>query len=360
MALRNFTAMTGGGGSDSSDSEEEKEEDQQDSGNSPNGGDSGGITQAASGFMRAGLNEDAGSEEIESDKHSAVGTAVDKIITEESQPNVTASDSDSGNKTETAVASEGVTGGDGGTGASVNTQTGEVDAGRPGDTSRVAEAVQRAASDDSDDSNDSNDSSGSDNSSDSGGPEWDAGANVTKNTWPGDPVSISAQVMNNGPSGTDGGGTATVTAAISGTGMSQSQTVELGGGGRRSLDFTFEGARSLSPGQYTATVSINGSQMDSATFTRHPENGGNVNSSSDIDSSNSDSSSGSQNQQSGGDSEQSSSPLPYTALTSTPSSGGGGSSSSSGSGSLVGVDPMMVLLGVVALGGGYVYTHRGS
>jgi len=367
--LKAFTDMAGGGGSDSSDTETEKEENQDDGGSSTSGSDSGGATQAASGFIRAGLHGEAGSEEIQSDKHSGVGTSVDMISTGEGSPDVVAGDTQSLDKTVTAVASEAVTGGDGGTGASVNTETGEVDAGRPGDTSRVAEAVQRAQStdsdnsDDSDDSDNSNDSDGSDNSNDSGGPEWDAGANVTKNTWPGDPVSVSALVMNNGPGGTNGGGTATVTASISGTGMSQSKTVELGGGSRQSLDFTFEGARSLGPGTYTATVSINGSQMDSATFTRYEENGGNVNSSSNIDSTNSGTSPDSQGQQSGADSdEQSSSPLPYTALTSTPRSGGGGSSSSSGSsgGMLASLDPMMAVLAVVALGGAYAVSQRGS
>lgn len=131
-------AGSSGSGSDDRDNQQDEKRDK----NTDNNTD--GTTRAASGFIRAGLNQTAGSQEIESEKHSAVGTNVDSVVTGDGQPNITASDSSSLNQTVTTVVSEDVTGGDGGTGASINTQTGEIDAGRPGDTSRLAEAVNRA------------------------------------------------------------------------------------------------------------------------------------------------------------------------------------------------------------------------
>jgi len=89
------------------------------------------------------------------------------VVTGDDQPDVVASDTASGDKTVTAVVSEDVTGGDGGTGASIQTQTGKVDAGRPGDSSRVQEAVARAASSD-DSTSDEPSPTGGDDSSQNG------------------------------------------------------------------------------------------------------------------------------------------------------------------------------------------------
>ncbi|WP_436929077.1 hypothetical protein [Halosimplex halobium] len=50
-------------------------------------------TQAASGFIRAGMHPEAGSEEIQNESYGAVGTTPDYIATGEDTPNVVASDS---------------------------------------------------------------------------------------------------------------------------------------------------------------------------------------------------------------------------------------------------------------------------
>jgi len=110
--------------------------------NDAEGGENGPI-RAAAGTIRAGLHEEAGSQEIASDKHAAVGSGVDTVTTGSDSPNIVASGTKSLNKTVTSVVSENLTGGDGGTGVSINTQTGEADPGRPGDTSRVAEVINR-------------------------------------------------------------------------------------------------------------------------------------------------------------------------------------------------------------------------
>jgi len=329
MALKSLTDMAGGGGGSTSDSDSGSDDDEKNNKQTEQA-----PTTAAMGNLRALTDPDAGDQSVAQESTAQTGTVVDFL--EDPSPggqDVIASDGDK-DTTDTGVVAtpEG--------GAVVETRDGSPTSAGPG-RERLA-----SLSDESDDSGESS-------------PEWEAGANVTKNTWPGDPVSVSALVMNNGPAGTRGGGTANVTVSISGTGMSQSETVELGGGSRRSLDFTFGGARSLSPGEYTATVSINGNRMDSATFTRYEENGGSVNSSSDIDSSNSGSSSSdSQSQPSENDPGQmTGNPLPYTAF-----SGGGGSSDggSGGAGMLSDLDPMMGVLAVAALGGAYAYTQRGS
>lgn len=155
------------------DNQDNQDDDNRDK-NADNKGDAGegvNFTSAASGHIRAGLHEEAGSDEIKSGKHAATGTSVDTVTTGEDQANIVASGTESLNKTVTSVVSEDVTGGDGGTGASINTQTGEVDPGRPGDTSRVQEAIMRATGgggndNDSDPKPDPNPNGSSDDSND--------------------------------------------------------------------------------------------------------------------------------------------------------------------------------------------------
>ena len=142
-------------------------------------------TQAASGFIRAGMHPEAGSEEIQNESYGAVGTTPDYIATGEDTPNVVASDSyvQEGGRAEGVVATpEG--------GAGVISQYADIVDGGPA-ASRVTSMTDGTSDPDS--------------NSDGGVPETDADDSRSDDTQNGTPRVVRVFTSGSGGQGNGSG-----------------------------------------------------------------------------------------------------------------------------------------------------------